>query len=60
VVLEEIGEDKMINKITSEQVLEHIGEERTLLNNILHRKPDLIGRFELRMGEKSPKTIVFR
>ena len=36
-VLEENGEDKIkwSEKVTNEQVLEHIGEKRTLLNNIL-------------------------
>ena len=29
---------KWSEKVTNEQVLEHIGENRTLLNNILHRK----------------------
>ena len=30
-------------KITNEQVLDHIGEKRTLLNNILRRKANWIG-----------------
>jgi hypothetical protein len=29
---------KWSEKVTNEQVLEHIGEKRTLLNNILSRK----------------------
>ena len=29
---------KWREKVTNEQVLGHIGEKRTLLNNILHRK----------------------
>ena len=35
VVLEEI---KWSEKVTNEQVLQRIGEKRTLLNNILRRK----------------------
>ena len=42
-VLEENGEDKMLEKVTNEQVLERIGEKRTLLNNILSGKANLIG-----------------
>ena len=42
-VLEENGEDKMSEKINNEQVLERIGENRTLLNNILRRKANSIG-----------------
>ena len=34
---------KWPEKVTNEQVLEHIGEKRTLLNNILRRKADWIG-----------------
>jgi hypothetical protein len=34
---------KWSEKITNEQVLEHIGEKRTLLNNILCRKTNWIG-----------------
>ena len=30
-------------KVTNEQVLEHVGEKRTLLNNILPRKSNWIG-----------------
>ena len=33
-VLEENGEDKMVR----ENVLERVGEKRTLLNNILYKK----------------------
>ena len=33
---------KRSEKATNEQVLEHIGEKRTLLNNILHRKANWI------------------
>ena len=33
---------KWSDKVTNEQVLEHIGE-KTLLNNILHRKANWIG-----------------
>ena len=36
-VLEENGEDKMVEKVTNEQVPDRIGE-RTLLNNTLIRK----------------------
>ena len=32
-----------LEKVTNEQVLEHIGEKRTLLNNILSRKAYWIG-----------------
>ena len=42
-VLEENGEDKMTEKLTNEQVLDRIGEKRTLLNNILRRKVNWIG-----------------
>ena len=43
-VLEENGEDKMFReRVTNEQVLDRIGEKRTLLKNILHRKPNWIG-----------------
>ena len=38
VVLEENGEDIIIREVNNEQVLERIGEKRTLLNNILRRK----------------------
>ena len=34
---------KWPEKITDEHVLEHIGERRTLLNNILYRKANWIG-----------------
>ena len=34
---------KWSKKATNEQVLEHIGEKRTFLNNILRRKANLIG-----------------
>ena len=33
-MLEKNGEDNMVR----EEVLEHIGEKRTLLNNVIHRK----------------------
>jgi hypothetical protein len=42
-VLEENGEDKMVLKVTNELVKKRIGEKRTLLNNILRRKANLIG-----------------
>ena len=32
---------KWSEKVTNEQVLDHIGEKRTLLNNILRRKAKL-------------------
>ena len=34
---------KWSEKVTSEKVLEHIGEKRTLLNNILRTKVNWIG-----------------
>ena len=34
---------KWLEKVTNEQVLDHIGEKRTLLNNILRRKANWIG-----------------
>ena len=34
---------KRLEKVTSEKVLERIGEKRTLLNNILHGKGNWIG-----------------
>ena len=34
---------KWSEKVTNEQVLDHIGEKRTLLNNILPRKANWIG-----------------
>jgi hypothetical protein len=34
---------KLSEKVTNEQVLEYIGENRTLLNNILRRKANWIG-----------------
>ena len=43
VVLEKNGEDKMIKKVINDQVLECIGEKRTLLNNILCIKSNWIG-----------------
>ena len=36
---------KLSEKVTNEQVLEPIGEKRTLLNNILRRKVNWIGKF---------------
>ena len=42
-MLEENGEDESVREITNEQVHERIGEKRTLLNNVLHRKANLIG-----------------
>ena len=41
-VLEENGEDKVV-RVSNEQVLNRIGEKRTLLNNILRRKANWIG-----------------
>ena len=35
---------KCSDKVTNEQVLDRIGEKRTLLNNILSRKANWIGR----------------
>ena len=34
---------KLSEKVTNEQVLERIGEKRTVLNNIIHRKANWIG-----------------
>jgi hypothetical protein len=34
---------KWPEEVTNEEVIEHIGETNTLLNNILHRKSNLIG-----------------
>ena len=34
---------KMARESNNEQVIDHIGEKRTLLNNILHRKSNWIG-----------------
>jgi hypothetical protein len=33
----------MAKKLTNEHVLERIGKKRTLLNNILHKKANIIG-----------------
>ena len=41
-MLEENGEDKRSEKVTNEQVLERVGEKRTLLYNILCRKVNWI------------------
>ena len=41
-VPEEKGEGKMV-KVTNEKVFDRTGENRTLLNNILRRKANLIG-----------------
>ena len=38
-----MGKIKWSEKITNEQVLDRIGEKRTLLNNILRRKANWIG-----------------
>ena len=35
---------KWLGKVTNEQVFDHIGENRTLLNNILYIKYNWIGR----------------
>ena len=35
---------KLSEKVTNEQVLDRIGEKRTLLNNILYRKANWIGQ----------------
>ena len=42
-MLEENGEVKWSDTVTNEQVLDRIGEKRTLLNNILRRKAIWIG-----------------
>ena len=44
-VLKDNAEDKMVREVTNEQVLERIGEKRTLLNNVLRRKANWIGHF---------------
>ena len=41
-LLEENGEDTMVREITNEQVLDHIGKKKTLLDNILRRKANWI------------------
>ena len=41
-MLEENGEDKWSEKVNNEQVLDHIGQKRILLNNILRRKANWI------------------
>ena len=41
VALEENEENKMIREKTNEQVLEHLGVKRRLLNNILQKKNQL-------------------
>jgi len=38
-----MGKIKWSEKVPNEQVIEHIGEKRTLLNNILRRKTNWIG-----------------
>ena len=43
-VLEENGENK-IEKLTNEQVLDRIGEKRTLLNNNISRKVNELVKF---------------
>ena len=42
-VLKENGENKMSEKVTNDQVLDRIGEKRTLLNDILPRNVNWIG-----------------
>jgi hypothetical protein len=44
-VLEENEEDKLPENVTNEEVLQCAREERTLINNILHRKANWIGHF---------------
>ena len=39
---------KWSEKVTNEQVLDRIGEKRTLINNILRRKANLIGHILIR------------
>ena len=43
VLLEKNWEIKWSEKVTNKQVLDRIGEKRTLLNNILRRKANWIG-----------------
>ena len=47
-VLEENGKDKMSEKVTNEQVLDHTGEKRTPINNILCRKANWISHIPRR------------
>ena len=49
-VLEENGDDTMSEIATNEQVLNRIGEKRTLLNNILRRKANWISHTLKRNG----------
>ena len=42
-MLEENGEDKMVRESNNEEVLEHVGGKRTLLNKILPRNANWIG-----------------
>ena len=42
-MLEENGKDKLIREETNEEVIKRIGEKRTLLNNNLVRKVNLVG-----------------
>ena len=42
-VLEENRKDEMVREVTNKQVLERIGEKRTLLNNILRSKANWTG-----------------
>jgi hypothetical protein len=41
-VLEENEEIKWLEIVTNEEVLEHIGEKRTIINNIIRRKTNWI------------------
>jgi hypothetical protein len=43
VMLDENEEDNMVRQVTNEEVPGHTREKRTLLNNILRRKANLIG-----------------
>ena len=44
-MLEKNEEYKMVRESNNEEVLERIGEKRTLVNNILRRKANWIGYF---------------
>jgi len=47
---------KWSEKVTNEQVLDHLGEKRTLLNNILHRKANWINHILRRRGDGSKRS----
>ena len=55
-MLEENEEIKWLEIVTNEEVLEHIGEKRTILNNILHRKANWINHILRRRGDGSKRS----